>query len=144
MAQLVKNLLAMQETQVRSLDQEDPLEKEMATHSSTLAWRILWTEEPRGIAKSQTQLCDTLSLSLLIALGLSCHSAGSLPQEVWDLNSLTRDQTHVSCIEKQILNHSTTREVPASSLIGAQYGSLRAFPGGLDGKESACNAGDAG
>ena len=45
MAQLVKNLLAMQETQVRSLGQEDPLEKEMATHSSTLAWRILWTEE---------------------------------------------------------------------------------------------------
>ena len=63
---------------------------------------------------------------------------------MWDLNSLTRDQTHVSCIEKQILNHSTTREVPASSLIGAQYGSLRAFPGGLDGKESACNAGDLG
>ena len=93
MAQLVKNLLAMQETQVRSLGQEDPLEKEMATHSSTLAWRILWTEEPRGIAKSQTQLSDKLSLSLLIALSLSCHSALSLPQEVWDLNSLTRDQT---------------------------------------------------
>ena len=45
MAQRVKNLLAMQETQVPSLGQEDPLEKEMATHSSILAWRILWTEE---------------------------------------------------------------------------------------------------
>ena len=44
-AQMVKNLLAMQETWVRSLDQEDPLEKEMATHSSKLAWRIPWTEE---------------------------------------------------------------------------------------------------
>ena len=44
-AQLVKNLPAMQETQVQSLGQEDPLEKEMATHSSILAWRILWTEE---------------------------------------------------------------------------------------------------
>ena len=46
MAQLVKNLPAMQETWVQSLGQKDPLEKEIATHSSTLAWRILWTEEP--------------------------------------------------------------------------------------------------
>ena len=44
-AQLVKNLPAMQETWVLSLGQEDPLEKGMATHSSTLAWRILWTED---------------------------------------------------------------------------------------------------
>ena len=44
--QIVKNLHAMQETQVQSLGQEDPLEKGMATHSSTLAWRIPWTEEP--------------------------------------------------------------------------------------------------
>ena len=43
---MVKHLVAMWETQVRSLGQEDPLEKEMATHSSTLAWKILWTEEP--------------------------------------------------------------------------------------------------
>ena len=47
-AQLVKNLTAMQETQVRSLGQEDSLEKEMATHSSILAWKIPWTEEPVG------------------------------------------------------------------------------------------------
>ena len=46
MAQSVKNLPAMQETQVLSLDQEDPLEKEMATHFSILAWEIPWTEEP--------------------------------------------------------------------------------------------------
>ena len=45
-AQTVKILPAMQETQVRSLGQEDPLEKETATHSSILAWRIPWTEEP--------------------------------------------------------------------------------------------------
>ena len=43
---MVKNLPALQETQVRSLGWEDPLEKEMATHSSSLAWRIPWTEEP--------------------------------------------------------------------------------------------------
>ena len=46
MAQKVKHLPAIQETLVQSLIQEDPLEKEMATHSSTLAWKIPWTEKP--------------------------------------------------------------------------------------------------
>ena len=49
MAQMVKNLPATQETRVQSLGREDPLEKEMATHSSILAWRIPWTEEPRRL-----------------------------------------------------------------------------------------------
>ena len=49
MAQLVKNPLAMQETWVPSLGWEDALEKEMATHSSILAWEIPWTEEPGGL-----------------------------------------------------------------------------------------------
>ena len=48
-AQMVKHLPTMQETRVRSLGQEDPLEKEMATHSSTLAWKIPWMEEPSYI-----------------------------------------------------------------------------------------------
>ena len=48
-AQLVKNLPVMQETPVRFLDWEIPLEKGMATHSSILAWRIPWTEEPGGL-----------------------------------------------------------------------------------------------
>ena len=48
-AQTVRNLSAVQETWVRSLGQEDPLEKGMATHSSTLAWGIPWTEEPGGL-----------------------------------------------------------------------------------------------
>ena len=47
--QMVKNPPAMQETQVQSLGQEDPLEKGMATHSSILAWRMPWTEEPGGL-----------------------------------------------------------------------------------------------
>ena len=60
---MIKNLLAMQETQIRSLGQEDPLEKGMATHSSILAWTIPWTEEPGGlqslgVTKSQTQLSN--------------------------------------------------------------------------------------
>ena len=45
---MVKNLPATQETRVRSLGQEDPLEESMATHSSVLMWRIPWTEEPAG------------------------------------------------------------------------------------------------
>ena len=49
MTQTVKNLPAKQETQVLSLGWEDPLEKEMATHSTILAWRIPWTEEPVGL-----------------------------------------------------------------------------------------------
>ena len=49
MAQRLKRLPPMQETQVRSLGQEDPLEKEMVTLSSTLAWRVPWTEEPGGL-----------------------------------------------------------------------------------------------
>ena len=51
----VKNLLVTQKTQVRSLGQEDPLEKEMATHSSVLAWRIPWTEEPGGLQSVGSQ-----------------------------------------------------------------------------------------
>ena len=47
--QMVKNLPAMQESQVPSLGQEDPLEKVIATHSSILAWRIPWIEEPGGL-----------------------------------------------------------------------------------------------
>ena len=49
MAQSEKTHLPMQETRVRSLCQEDPLEKEMATHSSILAWAVPWTEEPGGL-----------------------------------------------------------------------------------------------
>ena len=60
---VVKNLPAMQETWVRFLGWEDPLEKEMATHSSVLAWEIPWTEEPGrlqsiGSQKSRTRLSD--------------------------------------------------------------------------------------
>ena len=52
---VVTNLPAMQETWVRSLGWEDPLEKGMATHSSTLAWRIPWTEEPGGLQSTGSQ-----------------------------------------------------------------------------------------
>ena len=55
MAQMVKHLPAMWETWVRSLGWEGPLEKEMATHSSTLAWKIPWTEEPGRIQSTGSQ-----------------------------------------------------------------------------------------
>ena len=61
MSQTVKRLSTMWETRVRSLGQEDPLEKEIAIHSSTIAWKIPWTEEPgrvHRVAKSRTQLSD--------------------------------------------------------------------------------------
>ena len=55
MAQWVKNLPAMQEMQVRSLSQEDPLKEGVATHSSILAWEIPWTEEPGGLQSMGSQ-----------------------------------------------------------------------------------------
>ena len=61
-AQMIKNMLAMWETPVRSLGLEDPLEKGMATHSSILAWRTLWTEDPGRLqfmgSKESTQLSN--------------------------------------------------------------------------------------
>ena len=54
-AQSVKNLPAVQETRVRSLGWEDPLEKEMASHSSILAWKLSWTEESDGLQSMGSQ-----------------------------------------------------------------------------------------
>ena len=55
MAQIIEHLPAMQETQVRSLGQDNPLEKEMATHSSILAWKIPWSEEPDRLQSMGSQ-----------------------------------------------------------------------------------------
>ena len=64
MAQTVKYLLAKQETRVRSLGLEDPLEKGTATHSSILAWRIPWTEDPGGLQSMESDTTEQFSLSL--------------------------------------------------------------------------------
>ena len=58
-AQLVNNLPAVQEARIQFLGREDPLEKEMAPHSSTLAWKIPWTEEPGGPQSTGSQESDT-------------------------------------------------------------------------------------
>ena len=62
MAQRVKRLPAMRETRVRFLGREDPLEKEMATHSSILAWRIPWMEDPGGLQSTGSQESGTTEL----------------------------------------------------------------------------------
>ena len=59
MAQLLKNLPAMQKTWVQSLGQEDPLEKEMATHPSILAWKSPWTKEPGGLQSMGSEETET-------------------------------------------------------------------------------------
>ena len=63
-AQLVKNLPTVKETQVRYLGRENPLGKEVATHSTILAWRIPWTEEPGGV---QSDTSKQLTLTILIS-----------------------------------------------------------------------------
>ena len=75
-AQMVKNLPAMQETQVWSLGQEDPLKKGMAAHSSILAWRIPWTEEPGML-----------------------QSMGCRVEHNWATNTATHTHTHPSCLK---------------------------------------------
>ena len=72
MAERLKNLLAMRETWVRSLGQEDPLEKGTATHSNILAWRILRTEEPSELQSMGLQESDmTQQLTLQLSLNTS-------------------------------------------------------------------------
>ena len=113
MAQMVKNPLAMQETQVQSLGWEDALEKEMATHSSILAWRIPRTKEPAAAAAKSLQLCPTrcnlmdwsprgssvrgiLQARILEWVAISSSRGSSRP----------RDRTHisyVSCIGRRVL-----------------------------------------
>ena len=63
---MVKNLSGMQETWVHSLGQEDPLEKEMATHSSIFAWRIPWTEESGELHSSRNSRVNTVYSAIIL------------------------------------------------------------------------------
>ena len=72
---MVKNLSTMQETQVQSLSQEDPLEKGMATHSSILAWRIPWEEKPgrlESMCCKESDMTEQLSMQSVQSDGLIC------------------------------------------------------------------------
>ena len=79
MAQAIKNLPAMQETRVRSLSQEDPLEKGMATHSSILAWRIPWTEEPGDYSPQRCKELDTTEQLILEKIRITLAKKQTLP-----------------------------------------------------------------
>ena len=78
---MIKNLPAMQETQVRFLGQEDPLEKGKATHSSILSWRIPWTEEPGRLQSKELISLDNLdtgSLSGMCIVNMFSQSSSTL------------------------------------------------------------------
>ena len=93
MAQRLKHLPAIQETWVLSLGQEDPLEKEMATHSSTLAWKIPWTEERGGLQSMGSQSfghdsgANTITAVHLQVLG-SCTAKACLKDFEHNLTSI--------------------------------------------------------
>ena len=103
MAQWVKNIPAVQETWVQSLNQEDPLEEETATHSSILAWEIPWMEEPSGLQsmllqESQTQLSDSTSMTISTKMPPQLDSSAAVSLYSWrphsslpsrDLSSIT-------------------------------------------------------
>ena len=84
---MVKGPPAMQETRVQSLGQEDPLQKEMATHCSILAWRIPWTEEPGRLqsmeSQRRTQLSELLQLTFKIALLVKGGKRGVGTVTIW-------------------------------------------------------------
>ena len=113
--QMVKNLPAMRETRVRSLGQEDPLEKEMATHSSTLAWRIPWMEEPGGLQSMGSHRVghDRAANRALLLPFLLCHHLHPtwLPntgkwyecaRAPWSHMFLRKSQ-HSLCVQRQFL-----------------------------------------
>ena len=82
---MVKDLPTKRETQVRSLGQEDPLQKAMVTHSSTLAWKIPWTEEPGRLQSMGSQRTDTLSdFTFFTFLSLEGGQKARIP---WRLDS---------------------------------------------------------
>ena len=113
-AQMVKNLLAMQETWVQFLGQEGPLEEKMATHSSILAWRIPWTEEPGGLQSMGWQRVESnwatnsFSIHMSVVLSPFVPSSPPLTVSIWmDLESVIQseeNQRKISCINTYIWN----------------------------------------
>ena len=92
---MVKNLPVMQEIQVQSLGQEDPLEKEMATYSSILAWKISWTEEPGGLQSMGSQRQEGQHLTLHFALQYSIPPAATIstiPHSLFLVDTLFKSQ----------------------------------------------------
>ena len=113
--QLVKNQPAMQETRAWFLGWEGPLEKEMATHCSVLAWRIPWTEKPVRLQSLGSQESDT-TYRLKREMGfVDLRYVGS---------SRIRDKNQASFTGRQILYQWATREVPVWVIATASHGSF--------------------
>ena len=111
-AQMVKNLPSMQGIQVRSLSWEDPLEEEMATYSSILAWESLWTEDSGGLQSMGLQELDTtdhLTLTMLLQIPLMFISAVYLSTVIWNTtlfsSKTSLDTTCRDTIEVGINSH---------------------------------------
>ena len=108
MAQKVKHLPAMRETGVRPLGQEDPLEKEMATYLSTLAWKIPWMEEPGGLQsmglQSWTRLSDFTFTFSLANISWNSQPQGRdvlnffLPEDPWNVLPKDLHMTSHPCL----------------------------------------------
>ena len=112
-AQRLKHLPPMQETRVRSLGWEDPLEKEMVTHSSILAWRIPWTEEPGRLQSTGSQRVGhdwATSLSLF-------HFMPSLSCGMWDLVPWPRIEPGAPTLGRWSFSQWTNREAPARWIL---------------------------
>ena len=160
MAQVVKRLSVMWETRFRSLGQEDPLQKEMATHSSTLTWKIPWMEEPGGLqsmgSQSQTQLGDfTLNFSYIRSLVAqmvvsSCNSGdpGLIPgleRPPGEENGYALQYSYMEFHgQRRLTGYSPwdfgVRHNWATNTFLVIY--YNCFPGGSVGKDSSWNAGD--
>ena len=131
----------MQETQVRSLGQEDPLEKEMATHSSILAWKIPWTEDPGRLQYMGSQ-------RVRHDWATSLHKDFKLSFKIYPINSKVV-KFSLQKVSRVLIKHhqhgqSGLQVVPDPLLYSYPVLYHGGFPGGSDSKESACNAGDLG
>ena len=155
-AQTVKHLSTMRETGVRALDWEDPLEKEMVTHSSILAWRNPWTEEPGGLQSTGRKESDMTEL-----LHFHCHFQSLREPQTWDSPGLFHCGSCAASVSHHLWLSESKDYVPhVLHLWGVHFaeeplsvrlaGPLRyshqgthmhsawGFPGGASGKEPTC------
>ena len=126
LAQMVKSLPAMRDTWVRSLDQEDPLEKEMATHSSILAWKIPWTEEPGGLQSIGSQrVGHDWATSLSYELVLAHSSTLLLITQQWLIQQVSINICHITLISWENIQMQEEPGIQVFGLTSTQQISLK-------------------
>ena len=116
-AQLVKSPPLMQETELQSLGWEDPLEKEMATHSGTLAWRIPWTEEPGWLLYNIDLISVIHQQGLTMSIHMSPPSKIPLPPPADSLLSRLLQSPSLSSLSHTAERHSVSAPVLLSAFI---------------------------